>query len=55
MLGKSPVLGKLQVLRRPTNLDNSRVRAYCACSRCGSGVVWIWLVGWLLGLGLTAL
>ena len=31
-------LGKLSVLRRPTNLDNSRARAYCACSRCGWGL-----------------
>ena len=26
-------LGKLAVPGRPTNLDNSRARAYCACSR----------------------
>ena len=29
------LLGNLPVLERPTNLDNSRARAYCACSRCG--------------------
>ena len=29
------MLGKLPVPRRPTNLDYSRARAYCACSRCG--------------------
>ena len=29
------VLGKLSVPRRPTNLDKSRARASCACSRCG--------------------
>ena len=23
---------------RPTNLDQSRARAYCACSRCGWGL-----------------
>ena len=34
------VLGKLSVPERPTNLDNSRARAYCACSRCGLRVVW---------------
>ena len=28
------VLDKLPVLGRPTSLDNSRARAYCACSRC---------------------
>ena len=33
------VLGKLPVPGRPTNLDYSRARAYCACSRCG----WGWL------------
>ena len=31
------MLGKLPVLGRPTNLENSRARAYCACSRCGKG------------------
>ena len=29
------VLGRLTVPGRPTNLDNSRTRAYCAHSRCG--------------------
>ena len=29
------VLGKLPVPGRPTNLDSSRARAYCACSGCG--------------------
>ena len=29
--------GKLSVPGRPTNLDCSRARAYCACSRCGWG------------------
>ena len=33
--GSAMVLGKLSVPRRPTNLDNSRAMAYCACSRCG--------------------
>ena len=32
------VLGKLPVLGRPTNLDYSRSRAYCAYSRCGWGL-----------------
>ena len=31
------VLGKLPVPGRPTNLDESRARAYCACFRCGLG------------------
>ena len=32
------MLGKLSVPGRPTSLDDSRARAYCACSRCGLGV-----------------
>ena len=32
------MLGKLSVLGRPTSLDDSRARAYCACSRCGWGL-----------------
>ena len=32
------VLGKLPVPGRPTNLDYSRARAYCACSGCGWGL-----------------
>ena len=35
--GGAMVLGKLPVPGRPTNLDYSRTRAYCACSRCGWG------------------
>ena len=37
------VLGKLPVPGRPTNLDNSGARAYCACSRCGWGCLDIFL------------
>ena len=33
------VVGKLSVPGRPTNLDNSRTRAYCTCNRCGLGLV----------------
>ena len=33
--GGAMVLCKLSVQRRPTNLDKSRARAYCACGRCG--------------------
>ena len=36
--GGAKVLGKLPVLGRPTNLYESRARAYCACSRCGWGL-----------------
>ena len=32
------VLGKLPVPGRPTNLDYSRARAYCAYSGCGWGL-----------------
>ena len=32
------VLGKLPVPGHPTNLDKSRARAFCACSRCGWGL-----------------
>ena len=32
------MLGKLPLPGRPTNLDESRARAYCACSRCGWGL-----------------
>ena len=31
------VLGKLPVSGRPTNLDSSRARAYCACIKGGWG------------------
>ena len=33
------MLGKFWVPGRPTNFDDSRAWAYCACSRCG------WVVG----------
>ena len=36
--GDAMILGKLPVPRRPTNLDKSRARVYCACSRCGWGL-----------------
>ena len=36
--GGAMVLGKLPVPGRPTYLDKSRARAYCACSRCGWGL-----------------
>ena len=32
------VLGKLPVSGRPTNLDSSRARGYCTCSRFGWGL-----------------
>ena len=32
------VLGNLSVPGRPTGLDDSRARAYCACRRCGWGL-----------------
>ena len=36
--GGVKVLGKLPVPGRPTNLDHSRARAYCAYSRCRWGL-----------------
>ena len=33
--GGAKVLGKFSVPGRPTSLDDSRARAYCACSKCG--------------------
>ena len=32
------VLGKLSVPGRPTPFDYSRVKAYCACGKCGLGL-----------------
>ena len=32
--GGAMVLGKLSVPGRPTDLDQRRTRAYCACSKC---------------------
>ena len=32
------VLGIFPVPGRPAYLNNSRARAYCACSRCGLGL-----------------
>ena len=37
------VLGKLPVPGRPAYFDESRARAYCACSRCGRGCLDIFL------------
>ena len=36
--GGAMVLGKLPVPGRPTNLNYSRARAYCTCSKCGWGL-----------------
>ena len=43
--GGAKGLGKIPVPGRPTNLGNSRARAYCACSRCGC-----WLFGHFFSL-----
>ena len=55
-LGGAMVLGKLPVPSRPTNLDYSMARAYCACSRCGWGSLDVFLssiisLSFLLSLG----
>ena len=42
-------LGKLPLPGRPTYLDRSRARAYCACSRCG-GVVWTFFLSSIISL-----
>ena len=51
------VLGKLPVPGRPTNLDHSRARAYCACSRCGCGLyghLFLSIISLSLGDGLVS-
>ena len=40
--GGTMVLGKFLVPGRPTNLDNSRGSAYCACNWCGWGLFGRW-------------
>ena len=44
------VLGKLPVSGRPTYLDDSRARAYCACSGCGWVVVWTFFLSSIISL-----
>ena len=44
------VLGKLPVPGRPTDLDYSRARAYCACSRCRLGVAWTFFLSSILSV-----
>ena len=44
------LLGKLPVLGRPINLDDSRARVYCACSRCGWGLVWTLFLSSIISL-----
>ena len=44
------VLGKLLVPGRPAYLDLSRARAYCACNRCGWGVVWTFFLSSIISL-----
>ena len=44
------VLGKLPVPGRPTNLDLSRARAYCACNRCGWGCLDIFFLSSVISL-----
>ena len=39
--GDARALDKLSVSGRPTNLDNSRARDYCACSTFGGGCLGI--------------
>ena len=44
------MLGTLPVPGCPTNLDYSRARAYCACNRCGWGVVWTFFLSSITSL-----
>ena len=46
------VLGKLPVPGRPAKSDHSRARAYCACSRCGLGIVWTFFLSSSFSLSL---
>ena len=48
--GGAMVLGELPVLGRPTNLDDGRAGACCACSGCGLGVVWTFLLSSIISL-----
>ena len=43
---KGPLNPK-QPTNKPTNLDNSRARTYCACSRCGWGLSLIYRFSFL--------
>ena len=49
--GGGMVLGKLPVPGCPTNLDYSRVRAYCASSGCGWGLFGHFFSGLSLRVG----
>ena len=49
------VLGKLSVLGHPTDLDNNRARAYCACSRCRWGLFEHFLLSSIVSLFLLPL
>ena len=44
------VLGKLSVPGRPTNLDNSKIRAYCTHGRCGWGCLDIFSLSSIISL-----
>ena len=48
--GGAKVLGKLPVPGHLINLDYRRARAYCACSRCGWGVVWTFFLSAITSL-----
>ena len=43
------VMGNLPVPGRPTNLDCSRARAHCGCSRCGWGC-WAFFLSSIISL-----
>ena len=49
------VLGKLPVPGRPTYLDKSWARAYCACRKVRVGVVWTFFLSSIISLSFLPL
>ena len=43
-------LGELPLPGRPTHLDKSRARAYCACNRCGRGLFGLFFLSSIISL-----
>ena len=50
VVGWCDVLGNLPLPGRPSNLDYSRARAYCACNGCGGGCLDIFSLVYHLSL-----
>ena len=47
------MLGKLSVPERPTSLDDSKTRAYRACSKCGWGLFGHFSLSFLFSFSLS--